>query len=195
MHGKKAKRANGNQTPSCAPNCAGANLYDANLPNANLNNANLAGANLAGANLTGAVMTDAQLVNANVIGVTWSNTTCPNGTVTSTGCSNQRLGWVKLALWRRQLPQPSPDACGAGPPAFTAGVSTTGGSSLAPPMIPPAPQELAAPRAPATRRGVAHRANEGGCPHLPGLTLLARPASSAFPETDPPYAVSPKGAH
>ena len=55
VHGKKAKR--GNSTPSCAPNCQGANLTDANLTGANL------------------------------IGVFWSNTTCPNGTVTNTGCS------------------------------------------------------------------------------------------------------------
>lgn len=36
---------------------------------------NLTGANLGGANLGG----------ANLTGVTWSNTTCPDGTVTTTG--------------------------------------------------------------------------------------------------------------
>ena len=72
--------------PSCFPNCQGANLYRANLTNANLfrafltsanlTNANLFRANLGGANLTGAILSGAQ----------WANTTCPNGTVTSTGC-------------------------------------------------------------------------------------------------------------
>ena len=115
VHGTKAKR--GNQTPSCLPNCVGADLYDANLVGANLSGANLTGANLyyasvsgatlvrtnlsyanliaAGltranlyhANLTNANLTDANLTGANLIGVFWSNTTCPNGTVTNTGCS------------------------------------------------------------------------------------------------------------
>jgi uncharacterized protein YjbI with pentapeptide repeats len=129
VHGKQAKRAN--QTPSCAPTCAGANLssallYGANLHNANLNganlsfaylrnanlraagliranlnNANLTGADLTGAglsradlsfayllnaNLTNANLLWANLSNANLSGVTWHITTCPNGTVTNTGC-------------------------------------------------------------------------------------------------------------
>ena len=62
--------------PSCFPNCQGANLYRANLTNANLTNANLFRANLGGANLTGAILSGAK----------WANTTCPNGTVTNTGC-------------------------------------------------------------------------------------------------------------
>ena len=62
--------------PSCFPNCQGANLRRANLYRANLTNANLFRANLGGANLTGAILSGAQ----------WANTTCPNGTVTSTGC-------------------------------------------------------------------------------------------------------------
>ena len=109
VHGKKAER--GNTTPTCAPNCAGANLtgafldganlYDANLTDANLSYANLSGANLtgaqlvqasltdanlSGADLSGANLTGADLWGANLTGVTWITTTCPNGTVTNTGC-------------------------------------------------------------------------------------------------------------
>ena len=114
VHGKKAKR--GNQTPSCAPNCAGADLIGANLQaarlqganlraadltGANLYTANLIGANLYTANLTAASLFHANLFHANLIGanlraadlykanlanVIWGNTTCPDGTVTNTGC-------------------------------------------------------------------------------------------------------------
>ena len=120
VHGRtKAKR--GNQTPSCAPSCEGANLaftvmYDANLTDANLSYANLfyanlasanltdanvtranmvhawlvyanlTGANLYGSNLTRANLDDANLTDADLGGVTWSNTICPDRTVTSTGC-------------------------------------------------------------------------------------------------------------
>ena len=59
VHGKKAKRSN--QTPSCAPKCEGANLI---------------GAFFRGAVLKGALLT----------GATWGNTTCPDRSVTSTGC-------------------------------------------------------------------------------------------------------------
>jgi hypothetical protein len=71
-------------------NLSGANLSGANLNGANLNGANLTGATLTGANfnradLTGANLTDADLTGANLnkailTGVTWSNTTCPDGT-------------------------------------------------------------------------------------------------------------------
>ena len=110
VHGKtKAKR--GNETPSCAPKCEGANLTGANLTDANLARADLKGANLSGAdlwgaelyyaNLTSANLTDADLLGtdltdanlkganlngANLNGVIWRNTTCPSGTVTNTGC-------------------------------------------------------------------------------------------------------------
>ena len=89
VHGKKAKR--GNQTPSCAPNCAGANLNGADLTQANLkgaylNGANLSRANLTDANLTGAFFDGAVLTGAILTGVTWGNTTCPDRTVTNTGC-------------------------------------------------------------------------------------------------------------
>jgi large repetitive protein len=65
---------------------AGANLTHANLNGATLTGADLAGANLSGANLNGASLTGADLKGAIVTGttnfnmVTWSNTTCPDGT-------------------------------------------------------------------------------------------------------------------
>jgi hypothetical protein len=71
-------------------NLSGAHLPGADLSNANLNGANLTGADLSGANLSGANLnkadlTGADLSGANVTGanlnkVTWSNTTCPDGT-------------------------------------------------------------------------------------------------------------------
>ena len=63
-------------TPSCNPNCQGADLSYATLTGANLANANLNAANLTGANLD----------YADISTPFFSNTTCPDGTVTSTGC-------------------------------------------------------------------------------------------------------------
>ena len=103
---RKGKQASGVDTPLCAPLCTYTNLSDANLTGAyldyailsyaNLTNAGLAYAQLTGANLTSANLTGATLIfanlasatlaDANLTGVLWSNTTCPNGTVTSTGC-------------------------------------------------------------------------------------------------------------
>ena len=54
-------------------NLTGANLSKATLANADLTNANLTGANLAGATLRGAI----------IKGVTWSSTTCPDGSNSS----------------------------------------------------------------------------------------------------------------
>jgi uncharacterized protein YjbI with pentapeptide repeats len=61
------------------------NLNGAQLQSAFLGGANLDGANLHGANLTGADLSRADLAGANLhgavlSGVTWSNTTCPDGT-------------------------------------------------------------------------------------------------------------------
>jgi uncharacterized protein YjbI with pentapeptide repeats len=67
-------------------NLAGANLNNANLIGANLQYATLTGANLHGANLQGADLTGAILTGANnsqganLTNVTWSGTTCPDGT-------------------------------------------------------------------------------------------------------------------
>ncbi len=64
---------------------AGADLQGANLQNAILAGAILAGADLQGANLqnsilAGADLADANLQGANLGGITWSDTTCPDGT-------------------------------------------------------------------------------------------------------------------
>jgi uncharacterized protein YjbI with pentapeptide repeats len=77
--------ANLNGASVAGANLASANLTGANLNGANLTGANLAGANLAGANLNKANLTGANLAGANLVGaninkVTWSNTTCPDGT-------------------------------------------------------------------------------------------------------------------
>jgi hypothetical protein len=57
----------------------GANLNRADLAGALLNGASLDGANLNGADLSGANLTGASLAGANLQGVTWSTTTCPDG--------------------------------------------------------------------------------------------------------------------
>ena len=80
FHAPPGARKQANQTPSCAPNCQGADLVGANLTGADLSRANLAGALLFGANLTGANLTGATLA------ALFSNTTCPSGRVSSTGC-------------------------------------------------------------------------------------------------------------
>lgn len=64
-----------------------ASLIDADLTGANLTSAWLDGADLTGANLTGADLTGAVLDFANLSGVTWKDTTCPDGSKTNTGCS------------------------------------------------------------------------------------------------------------
>lgn len=91
--------------PGQAP-CQGADLNGANLQGANLTGANLTatilqGAVLTSANLTGAMLTYAQLSQANLSetdftgalgsptaanNAMWFETTCPNGTITNSGC-------------------------------------------------------------------------------------------------------------
>ena len=56
------------------------NLSGAILTGANLENADLEGGFLPNANLTGADLRHADLRHADLTGVTWSNTTCPDGT-------------------------------------------------------------------------------------------------------------------
>ena len=71
-----------------------ANLTRANLTSATLESVDLTAVNVTGANLTRANLTGAYLdgpdwrlpAGANLTGAIFSNTTCPNGTVTSTGC-------------------------------------------------------------------------------------------------------------
>jgi len=68
-------------SPAAAPGVdwLGCDLAGAQLANAQLNQASLQNANLTGANLTGA-----DVAGANLGKVTWSNTTCPDGTNSNT---------------------------------------------------------------------------------------------------------------
>jgi hypothetical protein len=61
-------------------NLTGADLTGALLNGADLEAANLRDADLSGADLSGADLTRANLSGANLDGVTWSHTTCPDGT-------------------------------------------------------------------------------------------------------------------
>jgi hypothetical protein len=58
----------------------GANLQAVALPETDLAGANLQQANLKDADLSHANLNHADLTGANLTGVTWSNTTCPDGT-------------------------------------------------------------------------------------------------------------------
>ena len=86
FHAPPTARKQASQTPSCAPSCQGADLTGANLTSAGLTKANLSGANLTSAFLGNADLNLANLRNALLAGAIWMYTTCPNGTVTSTGC-------------------------------------------------------------------------------------------------------------
>jgi len=70
----------------------GADLVYALMNNARLNEAQLTEANLAYANLTRANLTGANLASANLTGVTWSNTTCPDGTNSGKGAGATCIG-------------------------------------------------------------------------------------------------------
>ena len=64
----------------------GTYLPKVELTGVNLAAANLASAFLEGANLTNAFLGGSDLTDANLTGVTWSDTTCPDGKITSEGC-------------------------------------------------------------------------------------------------------------
>jgi len=96
----KQMRKNTKQA-GCYPNCQGADLQGANLTGADLSGAHLNFANLSGSDLTDANLINAQLLyaivtnanldnanltNANLTGALWYNATCPDGTITNTGC-------------------------------------------------------------------------------------------------------------
>jgi uncharacterized protein YjbI with pentapeptide repeats len=68
--------------PSSAPSAAlsGANLANADLVGANLRGADLTDTNLTGADLSAADLRGADLDGAELANVTWSGTTCPDGT-------------------------------------------------------------------------------------------------------------------
>ena len=59
---------------------SGADLSGVDLSGANLKGANLEGANLRSADLENADLEGANLENANLTWVSWSRTTCPDGT-------------------------------------------------------------------------------------------------------------------
>lgn len=61
----------------------GADLTDADISNALMSGADLRGANLSGANLSFAILTGADLTEASLNSVIWRNTTCPDGTNSS----------------------------------------------------------------------------------------------------------------
>jgi hypothetical protein len=61
----------------------GADFAGANLTGANLHDAKLQGASLTGANFTAADLTNAHLDGANVTGAMWSDTTCPDHTIST----------------------------------------------------------------------------------------------------------------
>ena len=63
-----------------------ANFTRADLTGANLSSANMSGANLQSANATRTNFSQAEFLYTNTNGVLWGDTTCPNGTLTNTGC-------------------------------------------------------------------------------------------------------------
>jgi hypothetical protein len=77
---------------SSGTDLSNANLNEANLSGANLSFANLSGTNLNQADLTGANLTGAITTGANFNKVTWSNTTCPDGTNSSASTPETCVG-------------------------------------------------------------------------------------------------------
>jgi hypothetical protein len=77
---------------SSGTDLSNANLNLADLSGANLSFANLSGANLNKADLTGANLTGAITTRANFNMVTWSNTTCPDGTNSSASTPETCVG-------------------------------------------------------------------------------------------------------
>jgi uncharacterized protein YjbI with pentapeptide repeats len=61
-------------------NVKGSKMSEANLTNANLSGGNFQSINFTNANLAGVNLNTSNLKGSTVTGVTWSNTTCPNGT-------------------------------------------------------------------------------------------------------------------
>ncbi len=56
-------------------------------PGANLERAYLGNVDLRGTHLTSVNLTSATLTDANLTYIVWRRTTCPDGTITDTGCS------------------------------------------------------------------------------------------------------------
>jgi uncharacterized protein YjbI with pentapeptide repeats len=79
--------------PTLSPTASlrGADLSGSDLTGVNLRNVDLSNANLSQTNLTGADLRGADLSNANLDDAIWSQTTCPDGTVSDTvggSCQN-----------------------------------------------------------------------------------------------------------
>jgi hypothetical protein len=77
---------------SSGTDLSNANLNKADLRGADLSFANLSGANLNLVDLTGANLTGAITTGANFNQVTWSNTTCPDGTNSSASTTETCVG-------------------------------------------------------------------------------------------------------
>jgi Pentapeptide repeats (8 copies) len=93
LHGLDLTNANlSGADLSSGTDLSNANLNKADLSGANLSFANLSGANLNKADLTGANLTGAITTGANFNKVTWSNTTCPDGTNSSASTPETCVG-------------------------------------------------------------------------------------------------------
>ena len=79
LTGANVSGANATNADLSKANATGANFSSSNLSGASLAGSNLTGANLSSVNLTGANLAGATTTGANLRGVTWSNTTCPDG--------------------------------------------------------------------------------------------------------------------
>ena len=71
-----------------AANLTGANLSDADLTGANVVTAHLNNAKVDGTNFTDANLSNAVFTGAVTTGAIWSNTTCPDGSLSNTNGSN-----------------------------------------------------------------------------------------------------------
>lgn len=98
-----ASRAAAQTLPACFPSCDGANFRKGNFKGVELSEGSFEGADFseadltgsqmrgvelnevsfAGANLTGVELTGAELIDADFTGAVWKDTTCPDGTRTS----------------------------------------------------------------------------------------------------------------
>jgi hypothetical protein len=83
MNGANLDNANLSQSDLVNANLDNANLTNAELNSANLENADLYLTNLTDADLSNANLTGAGMIGANVTGVTWSDTGCPDGTLSN----------------------------------------------------------------------------------------------------------------
>jgi phospholipase C len=80
FNGQNLKDVNFSNAEAQGASFNGANMKDAFLEGIDLKSASLTGVNLSGADLSGANLAGARLAGVNTQGVTWSSTTCPDGT-------------------------------------------------------------------------------------------------------------------